>query len=76
MKIQVLGPGCPNCRLLHKNAMTAVAEANVDADIEKVEDIATIMKYGIMSTPALVIDGVVKASGKLLTVAEIKKLIK
>ncbi len=75
MKIQVLGPGCANCKQLHKNAMAAVMEANVDADVEKVEDIGQIMKFGIMATPALVIDGVVKTSGRVLTVAEIKKLI-
>ena len=75
MLIQVLGPGCPNCKLLHKNAMAAVLEANLDADVEKVEDIATIMQFGIMSTPALVVDGVVKTSGKVLSVGEIKKLI-
>jgi len=75
MRIQVLGPGCTNCKQLHKNAMAAVAEANVKADVEKVEDIAEIMKYGIMATPALVIDGVVKTSGKVPSVAEIKKLI-
>ncbi len=75
MKIQVLGPGCANCKQLHKNTMAAVMEANVDADVEKVEDISQIMKFGIMATPALVIDGVVKTSGRVLTVAEIKKLI-
>jgi small redox-active disulfide protein 2 len=75
VKIQVLGPGCPNCKQLHKNTMAAVIEADVDADVEKVEDIATIMKFGVMSTPALVVDGVVKTSGKVLSVAEIKKLI-
>ena len=75
MKIQVLGPGCTNCKQLHKNAMAAVMEANVDADVEKVEDIAEIMKFGVMATPALVIDGVVKTSGKVLSVGEIKKLI-
>ena len=74
MKIQVLGPGCPNCKQLHKNAMAAAAEANVEADVEKIEDIATIMKFGIMSTPALVVDGLVKSSGKVLSVAEIIKL--
>jgi len=75
MKIQVLGAGCASCKQLHKNAMAAVVEANVDADVEKVEDIAEIMKFGIMATPALVVDGVVKSSGKMLSVAEIKKLI-
>ena len=75
MKIQVLGPGCVNCKRLHQNAMAAVMEANVEADVEKVEDITEIMKFGVLSTPALVIDGVVKTSGKVLTVGEIRKLI-
>jgi hypothetical protein len=55
--------------------MAAVIETNVDADIEKVEDIAEIMKFGVMSTPALVVDGVIKSSGKVLNVADIKKLL-
>lgn len=75
MKIQILGPGCPNCKQLHKNTMAAVMDANVEADVEKVEDIAMIMKFGVLMTPALVIDGVVKASGKVLTVGEIRRLI-
>ena len=76
MKIQVLGPGCANCKQLYNNTMTAVAETDLDADVEKVEDISAIMKYGIMSTPALVIDGVVKSSGRVLPVGEIKRLFK
>jgi small redox-active disulfide protein 2 len=76
MKIQVLGPGCANCKQLYKNTMTAVAEADLEADVEKVEDISAIMKFGIMSTPALVVDGVVKSSGKVLSTGEIKKLFK
>lgn len=75
MKIQVLGPGCANCKQLHKNTMAAVTEANLDADVEKVEDIAEIMKFGIMATPALVVDGKVIFSGKVMTVAELKKLL-
>ena len=75
MKIQVLGTGCSNCKKLHQNVMEAVMETNVDADIEKVEDIAEIMKFGVMSTPALVVDGVIKSSGKVLNVSDIKKLL-
>jgi len=75
MNIKVLGPGCARCKQLLNNAMVAVTEANLDADVEKIEDIAMIMKYGIMSTPALVVDGVVKFSGKVPSVDELKKLL-
>lgn len=75
MKILVLGSGCARCKQLHNNTMEAVMEANLDADVEKVEDITTIMKYGVMATPALVVDGVVKLSGRVPTVAELKKIL-
>ena len=75
MNIQVLGPGCPRCKQLLSNTQTAVMQANLDANVEKVEDIATIMKYGIMSTPALIVDGVVKLSGKVPSVDELKNLL-
>jgi small redox-active disulfide protein 2 len=75
MNIQVLGTGCARCKQLFSNTQTAVIQANLEADIEKVEDIATIMKYGVMATPALVVDGVVKFSGKVPTVEELKKIL-
>jgi len=75
MNIQVLGPGCPRCKQLLNNAQVAVMQANLDAKVEKIEDIAIIMKYGVMSTPALVVDGVVKFSGKVPSVDELKKLL-
>jgi small redox-active disulfide protein 2 len=75
MKIQVLGPGCARCKQLHSNVMSAVMEADLEADVDKVEDIAAIMGYGVMSTPALVVDGVVKFSGKVPSVAELKKIL-
>jgi len=75
MNIQVLGPGCPRCKQLLSNTQAAVMQANLDANVEKVEDIAVIMKYGVMSTPALVVDGVVKFSGKVPSVDELKKLL-
>jgi small redox-active disulfide protein 2 len=75
MNIQVLGPGCARCKQLFSNTQTAVIQANLDADVEKVEDIGTIMKYGVMSTPALVVDGVVKFSGKVPSVEELKKIL-
>jgi len=71
LKIEVLGTGCAKCTTLYDNVKKAVAESGRSADVVKVEDIPSIMRYGIMSTPALVIDGEVKFSGKLATVAEI-----
>ncbi|BDX37114.1 redox-active disulfide protein 2 [Tenuifilaceae bacterium CYCD] len=75
MEIKVLGTGCPKCKALEKLAREAVADLGVDANIEKVEDIVKIMSYGIMHTPALVIDGKVVLSGRLPNISEIKSLI-
>ena len=75
MRIQVLGTGCARCKSLVENVQAAVAALGVAAQIEKVEKIEEIMKFGVMSTPALVVDGVVKSSGKLLSVDEVKGLI-
>ena len=76
MKIKILGSGCPNCKVLEANAKKAVAEMKIKADIEKVTDIAKIMEYGVMSTPALVVDEKVVSYGRILTSEEIKKLLK
>jgi small redox-active disulfide protein 2 len=75
MKIQILGTGCPKCKLLYQNAKLACEEVGVQSDIEKVEDIMRITEAGVMMTPALVIDGDVKSVGKVLSVPEIKDLI-
>jgi small redox-active disulfide protein 2 len=75
MKIEVLGTGCARCKQLHENAKRAVMAADVDADVVKVEDMREILRYGVMTTPALVIDGVVKVSGSVPTAAEIRKLL-
>ena len=71
--IQILGTGCPKCKLLFANAETAVKSAGIEAQLEKVEKIADIMKFGVMSTPALVVDGQVKCVGKVLSPDDIKK---
>jgi small redox-active disulfide protein 2 len=71
MKIEVLGTGCAKCKKLYENAMEAVKLSGRDAEIVKVEDINEIVTYGVMSTPALVVDGVVKVSGKLVSPEEI-----
>lgn len=75
MKIEVLGPGCVDCTTLYENTRRALAESGKSGDVVKVQDIQTMLKYGIMSPPALVVDGQVICSGKLATVAEIKQLL-
>ncbi len=71
MLLEVLGTGCTKCKLLHEAVLKAVTESGVTAEVRKVEDIAAIMNYGVMSTPALVKDGKVLVSGKLPSAKEI-----
>ncbi len=73
MKIEILGTGCPKCRMLEENARKAVAESGAKAEIIKITDMQKIIEYGIMSTPALVIDGKIECYGRLPTPNEIKK---
>ena len=74
-KIQILGTGCAKCAKLTENAEKAAKELGVEAEVEKVTDIKKIMEFGVMMTPGIVIDGAVKAVGKVLSVEEIKKLL-
>jgi len=74
-KIQILGTGCPKCKTLMANAEAAVKAAGVEATVEKVDQIADIMKMGVMVTPALAVDGVVKSAGRVLSADEIKKFL-
>jgi small redox-active disulfide protein 2 len=74
-KIQILGMGCPKCKMLTANAESAVKELGIEATIEKVEKVADIMAFGVMKTPALVVDGQVKSAGKALDAEEIKKFL-
>ena len=76
MKIEVLGAGCAKCKSLEKNVQKALKEMGIAAEVKKVEDINEITNYGVMMTPALVIDGEIKAVGKLLGVEEIKRLLR
>ena len=69
--IQVLGTGCKKCASLTENVEAALKEANIEADVQKIEDINEIVKFGVMSTPALAIDGDVKIVGKVASTAEI-----
>ncbi len=75
MKIEILGTGCPKCKQLTANAEAAVKELNIAAEIGKVTDIDKITDYGVMMTPALVINGAVVAVGKVLNKDEIKKIL-
>ena len=75
MKIEILGVGCPKCKQLTANAEAAVKELNIQAEIAKVTDIDKITEYGVMMTPALVVDGTVVLAGKVLSKEEIIKLI-
>ena len=75
MKIEILGTGCSKCKTLEENAKKAIAQIGGFHEVKKVEDIVEIMNYGVMSTPALVVDGVVKSSGKVLSVDEIVTIL-
>ncbi len=74
MKIEILGTGCSKCETLTNNVKTAISNAKVFAQVEKVDDPIKIMEYGVMSTPGLVINGIVKSTGKVLTAQEIQEL--
>ena len=73
MKLQILGMGCAKCSALAQRAEQAIREAGVDAQLEKVTEVAEIARFGVMSTPALAIDGEVKAAGRIPSVDEIKR---
>ena len=73
--IQILGAGCAKCKTLTANAEAAVKALGIEAKVEKVEKIQDIMKFGVMMTPALVVDGQVKSVGKAVSVEDIRKLL-
>ena len=75
MEIKVLGTGCTKCKSLEKATNEAIAKTGVDATVTKVDDIMEIMQYGVMSTPALVVDGNIVVKGRVPSVEEISKLI-
>jgi small redox-active disulfide protein 2 len=76
MEIKVLGPGCPRCGQTEKIVKEVVAEAGVEATVEKITDVMQIMSYRVMSTPAVVVDGQVKSAGKVPKKEEIMGWIK
>jgi small redox-active disulfide protein 2 len=75
VKIQILGTGCPKCKKLAEAAGAAAKELQLDCELVKVTDINDIMAMGVMMTPALAVDGVVKSVGKVLSVEEIKGML-
>lgn len=75
MHIKILGKGCKNCDKLAQNAKTAAEDLGINATIEKVTDLDDIVNYGVMKTPALVVDESLKSQGKVLAVSQIRKLL-
>ena len=74
-QIKVLGPGCPKCEKLKKDVEAAAAELGIQYELEKVSELQKIMQYGVMVTPALVVDGEVKVVGKVPSMTELKKIL-
>ncbi len=74
-KIQILGPGCPKCKRLAEESEKAARELGLEFEIGKVTDVKEIMKFGVFSTPALVVDGKVKSVGKMLDAQKIKEFL-
>jgi small redox-active disulfide protein 2 len=75
MEIKVLGTGCPKCKALEKSIYDALSEMDIQAEVSKVEDIMQIIQYGVMHTPALVVDGKVVLSGRLPGDKELKSIL-
>lgn len=76
MKIHVLGPGCVKCTQLAETVATAAKELGIDYEMEKVTDFNRIMSFGVMMTPGLVVDGEVKAVGRVPSIDEVKNMLK
>lgn len=76
MKVQILGTGCTRCKKLEANARKAIEELGIAVEVEKVQDIKEITKFGVMMTPALAIDGKVKSTGEIAPVKKIKKWLR
>jgi small redox-active disulfide protein 2 len=72
-RIEILGPGCPKCRRMAENADAAAKDLGIEYELVKITDLGVMMGYRVMATPAIVVDGEVKSSGKLLSPEEIKK---
>lgn len=75
-QIKVLGPGCPKCKTTYNNVLEALKQTNIEANVEKVEDIVEMMKYNVLTTPVLMIDEQIKIKGRVAHVNEIVELLK
>jgi len=73
--LQVLGPGCPKCRTLYQRVAQAARELGLDCEIEKVSDLEAILAFGIMTTPALVVNGTVRIHGRVPSVEQLKEVL-
>lgn len=76
MKIEILGTGCPSCKELEEKVRRVVVSTGIEAVIEKITDMPSILGYGVMSLPALVVDGVVRISGRIPSEEELTELFK
>jgi len=74
-QIKVLGPGCPKCKTTYNNVLEAIKQTGIEANVEKIEDIMEMMKYDVLTTPVLMIDGITKVKGRIADVNEIKQLL-
>jgi small redox-active disulfide protein 2 len=74
-RIEILGPGCPKCKQMAENADEAAKALGIDYELVKITDLGVMMGYRVMATPAIVVDGEVKSSGKLLTPDEIRQYL-
>jgi len=75
-EIKVLGPGCSKCKSTYNNVIEAIKQHNIEANVEKVEDIVKMMKYNVLTTPVLMIDGEIKIKGRVAQISEIVELLK
>jgi small redox-active disulfide protein 2 len=76
VKVQILGSGCARCKALEANARAALADLGIDAEVEKISDVATIASMGVMMTPGFAIDGVVKSVGRVLAKGQVASLLR
>jgi small redox-active disulfide protein 2 len=76
LEVKILGPGCPNCEKLEQMVYKVMADSNIAGEVEHVRDMAEIANYGILPTPALVINGQIKASGRLPRESQLRKWLK
>jgi len=75
-QIKVLGPGCPKCKTTYSNVLEALKQTNIEANVEKIEDIEEMMRYNVLTTPVLMIDEQIKIKGRVAQVSEIVELLK